>query len=591
MSELNNNNNNKSVNDASVNKKEKKSFKIKVWKLLLAYLFIAVAVTSILIIMDKNEINTLEGIVEVTENKEEKIELYGNPRKISLKEKYAPNNIEVENIEENYGDIIEEYDYNNDGVPEDVEYRVSVSYLQISGLKNKKVEDKINKIILDRVNEFKKEYLNEEKYPGKVNINISSYDGNGFANTLSVSVNVSAYRGITDRENSIYYWDSECLAYITDAYNFRLDNGEEFLFEEIFTNDADINYILSQAIFEELIFSQKYSEVNEDGLIEWEFDMNKVDYGQVENDVIRELNRFKRNRDNMSFYVTARSILISYESDTPEGGYAFVIDMYDFVDYIGIYTRFLTDDSLFENGNLDERTYVFRYVIEDEYASEGMGFQHLSDNVMLQMSTHAGPGYEEQVNERASKVRNYLIRNSEKDKVFIYGVYIDWDERWETANGNVQIISKSYYDEYKDYILRYLDNYYYDGYEEPKFDLEQIEYKYFDIRFDEDNNPTFDYDDTIIEEIEDGSDEVLPEDETTIDDSNSYQNTVINTVSIDNTVDNSNSSSTTNTTNSVNTNTVVKDEVVEEEDDYSEEDLIDEVTNSSMSIDSLDPVS
>ena len=178
--------------------------------------------------------------------------------------------------------------------------------------------------------------------------------------------------------------------------------------------------------------------------------------------------------------------------------------------------------------------------------------------------------------------------------LFIYGVYIDWDERWETANGNVQIISKSYYDEYKDYILRYIDNYYYDGYEEPKFDLDQIEYKYFDIRFDEENNPTFDYDDTIIEEIEDGSDEVLPEDETTIDNSNSYQNTVTNTVSMDNTVDNSNSSSTTNTTNSVNTNTVIKDEVVEEdntEDNYSEEDLIDEVTNSSMSIDSLDPVS
>lgn len=528
---------------SELNKKEKKTFKLKVWMLLLIYLVIALLVTCVLVIINKSASKTNELGIEILPNVDDDKELE-DVRKITLKDKYALNNLKIETFNEEYGDVVSEYDYDSDGNIDETDKRISIEYIQISGLKDKNVESKINKIIKDRVNDFKSEYMQEDKYPGKVNIYVSSNSA-GFGNTLSVSVSATVYEDVTHGDT--FYWETECLSYINDAYNFRLDTGEEFSFEEIFTSDADIYHILSQSIYENLVSSFKYVEPTEDGEFSWDMDMDNIDYGQIEVDLVREINKFKRNKDNLVFTISNRYIGVHFPTNDPDDYSSVIsIDMYDFVDYIAIYTRFLTDESLFEGGDLEAKTYVFRYCIEDEYAY-GLQYEEISNNVLVQMSSYSGVGYEQQVEERKSKVKNYIIRNAEKDKVYIYGIYISNEFNWEIANGNVQIMTKKFYEKNKDYILRYLD-YSYETYEEPKYDIEQVENRYFEIRFDENNNVIeFKYDD-MIEDIESGTDEVIEEPEqeveettnintNTIDDYTNSTNTISNTV-INNTIDN-----------------------------------------------------
>lgn len=561
---------------SELDKNEKKPFKMKVWMILLIYLVIAISVTCVLVVFNKSKSKVTDLGVEIPVLQNEKE--YKNIKKITLKDKYAPNNIKVETIKEDFGDVVSEYDYNADGIIDEIDYRVSIEYIQISGLKDKKVESKINKTIKGRIDELKAEYLQEDKYPG--NINIYAYSNSaGFGNTLSVTISATAYKDIT--RGYVYYWESECLDYVNEAYNFRLDTGDEFTFEDIFTDDADIYHILSQAIYENLASSFKYVEPSEDGDYNWDMDMDTIDYGQIEVDLIREINRFKRNKDNLVFSISNRHISISYPTDDPNDYTAsFTIDMYDYVDYIAIYTRFLTDESLFEGGDLEPQAYVFRYIIEEDEYSEGYKYKEISNNVLLQMSAHAGLGYEQQIEERKAKVKNYLIRNAEKDMMYIYGIYLDYDMNWEIANGNVQIMTKKFYDENKDYILRYLD-YSYETYEQPNYDTEKVEEKYFEIRFDENNNVIeFKYDD-IIDEIESGTEEVIVEPEEAGDYTNSIgnnspvTNTISSTIPItlantvkDNTVDNNATNENVVHGNTVvdYTNTTVDNTIVEDTD-------------------------
>lgn len=529
---------------SELNKKEKKPFKIKVWVLLLIYLLIAIAVTSVLVIINKTKNNgDVIGIdTSIIETKKEDRK---DVKRITLKDKYAANNLEIEIINEEIGEVVSEYDYDSDGIIDEIDKRVSIEYVQISGLKNKTIEDNVNKKIKDKVNELKYEYLQEEKYPGKVNIYVTTYSA-GFANTLSISVSATAYEDVTD-ENK-YYWQAECISYITDAFNFRLDTGEEFSFEDIFTDDADIYHIISQAIYENLASSFKYVEESEDGERIWDMNMDNLDYGQIEVDLVREVNRFKRNKDDLIFNVYYRYINVYYPTDNPDDYTSMLtIDMYDYVEYIALYTRFLTEESIFENGDLEPKTYVFRYVYEEDFAEE-MSFEEISNNVLVRTSGYAGVGYEQQLEERKSKVKNYLIRNSEKDMIYLYEIYLNCEMNWEYANGNVRIMTRKFYEDNKDYIMRYLD-YSDDSYEEPNFDIEKIQDRYFEIRFDENNNVIeLKYDDIIEEEIEGGSDEIIEDSEQEIED---YTNTVVGDYS--NTINE-------NTSNTI-SNTIINDNI------------------------------
>ena len=156
---------------SELNKEGKKPFKVKVWVLILIYFIIAASVTTGLIIFknsNKAE-STKEANDVVIENDTYKRKELEEVRKITLKDKYARNNIEIKTVEEEIGEEYSRYDYNDDGIYDEISNRISIDYLQIDGLINSYVEKKINDKILNKVEELKKEYIKDE-HKGKINI-------------------------------------------------------------------------------------------------------------------------------------------------------------------------------------------------------------------------------------------------------------------------------------------------------------------------------------------------------------------------------------------------------------------------------------
>ena len=540
---------------SELNKEEKKPFKVKVWVLILIYFIIAASVTTGLIIFknsNKAE-STKEANDVLIENDTYKRKELEAVRKITLKDKYARNNIELKTVEEEIGEEYNRYDYNDDGIYDEISNRISIDYLQIDGLINSYVEKKINDKILNKVEELKKEYIKDE-HKGKINISVNSYSP-GYANVLSIDVCAEAY----DATGEEYYTHEKLLKNEVSGLNIRLDTGEEIVFEELFTKDTDINFIIAQSAYENIVRSMKYVEPDDEDVYSWDFDMDSLDYGLIENDVIRYVNKFNRNLSDLKFTFTERMIVIYFQTNDNDYGIEyFTIDMYDFVDNIAIYTRFLTDESLYVGGDLEARTYVFRYALEEEYASE-YEYDEISNNVLVQISSNAGPGYEADVKQRVEKVKNYLIREADPTMVYICSFYIDLEDMWEYGSGYVRRIPKNYYEEHKDYILRYIDNMT-DMYEEPNFDESKIEYLYFDLYFDQNNDVTMvmqgeDYEPV----VEGGSDAELPENE--VEDLNTNTNTA-NTAT--NTVIDSAENIVSNNTTIGNT-TVVDNTIVEED--------------------------
>lgn len=546
---------------SELNNENKKTFKVKVWVPILIYFIIATSITTGLIIFKNSNKNLSENanINEVFEEVKKK-EL-ADVRKITLKDKYALNNLIIEEVNEEIGEQYDYFDYDADGIADEIINRISITYAKIDGLKNSYVEDKINKKILDKVNSLKKEYIIDE-HTGKINITVSTYSP-GFGNVISIDVSAAAYANTGEE----YYSSEELLKSEMGAFNIRLDTGEEITFEEVFTNDADLNFIIAQTAYEHVIKSMKYVDTENDEY-SWDFDMDNVDYGLIENDVVRMVNRFKRNLDSLKFSISERYITIYFpdKSKYMDVDY-FSIDMYDFVDYIAIYTRFLKNESLYTDGDLEERIYVFRYAIDDEYMAQ-FEFDEISPNVLVQISSNAGPGYEDIVSQRVEKVKNYLIRQADPSIVYICSFYVDYEDRWEHGSGYIRTMPKTFFEENKDYILRYIDSST-DSYEEPNFDESKLEYEYFDLYFDQNNDVTMVVQGEEYEpEIEGGSDEVLDE-EPVVD---VYTNSVTNTINT-NTITNS-------VTNTISNNTVEDDIVIDNTiaDNIDDSDFVDNTT-------------
>ena len=206
---------------SELNKEEKKPFKVKVWVLILIYFIIAASVTTGLIIFknsNKAE-STKEANDVLIENDTYKRKELEAVRKITLKDKYARNNIELKTVEEEIGEEYNRYDYNDDGIYDEISNRISIDYLQIDGLINSYVEKKINDKILNKVEELKKEYIKDE-HKGKINISVNSYSP-GYANVLSIDVCAEAY----DATGEEYYTHERLLKNEVSGLNIRLYTG------------------------------------------------------------------------------------------------------------------------------------------------------------------------------------------------------------------------------------------------------------------------------------------------------------------------------------------------------------------------------
>ena len=194
------------------------------------------------------------------------------------------------------------------------------SYIRISGLKDKNIENKINEEIKNAVYSFA---ITTSEGKSNSNANIV---GN-FNNILSIAV--------IARDNAYA---------ITKGLNFDLNTGEKFSFEDVFTKSAPIVSILTSAYNKNLAWD---IDLSSEGLTDEEYfakraelyNMNNRDTSEYEDSIFTVSKWYDNNKGNVEFTVSPTSLRI-YNVDIKDNNYTLTIPLYENNYCVAIYKRF-----------------------------------------------------------------------------------------------------------------------------------------------------------------------------------------------------------------------------------------------------------
>ncbi len=197
------------------------------------------------------------------------------------------------------------------------DYCRGISYLRFEGLKNKTVLNKINEEIKNKVYDLKENY-------SSVGVNINS----NFSNILSIV---------------IYYQNENNSNYL--YLNYDLNTGDKLKFLDLFTSDTPINSIIAESAYENLAWSSAFND--EDGYTSGSADMNDIDTKEYEDEILKIVNKFQTQKDNLNFSINTNSILIYNLTDT-----ALKIEYRDYKEYIALFKRYAVNTSLYEQNDV-----------------------------------------------------------------------------------------------------------------------------------------------------------------------------------------------------------------------------------------------
>ncbi len=242
---------------------------------------------------------------------------------VEFSDTYTYNPISIKDVEYKEGTI------KIDGENQD---KVSVSYVQISGLVDSKIQDKINKEIKDAAFSLNKNLTSKQQYGAYAYV-----EGN-FANILSVQISTYVYE------------NNEAIKEQETFLNFNLATGEKIKFLELFADNTPMNSIIYDLKYEALAWDTEISmDMSEK---EWDkaTNMDKRDTSEYEDIILESINRYKNlDKDKIDFFVTPNRI-VAYLGIN-EGGEigSYVIDVYKYAEYITLFKKFLTDKVIYEN--------------------------------------------------------------------------------------------------------------------------------------------------------------------------------------------------------------------------------------------------
>lgn len=209
---------------------------------------------------------------------------------------------------------------------------IDISYIEISGLQDKELEEKINKEIKDNAYYYSDKTTTKQAYHSYTDV-----QGN-FSNILSI-------------HTYVYVYEDEEIVFDEDLYlNYNLATGEHLKFLDLFASNTPMNSIIYDLEYERLAWD---TEMNFD-MSEKEWDkatnMDKRDTSEYEDIILKVINRYKNlDKDEIDFYVTPNTIYVNL--GVGEGGeeVPYAIDLYKYIDYVTLYKKFLTDDVVYEN--------------------------------------------------------------------------------------------------------------------------------------------------------------------------------------------------------------------------------------------------
>lgn len=411
--------------------------KNKLFKFVIIYTILIITATAILILLNyKYNVNVFEHFSKLKiddsnvyqdntkKNTDEKEVNYDSIKRTTLLDKYYINNIELEANKLTYGNIVDYDEFDGNPV-----YKVNVEYVQIKGLKDKEIQNRINKTIEETVKAL---VLDEEIYDDrieKINIIAGTEGDYSTADLLSMPITKETkYKENRGHDEELY------VTTYCPSINYRLDNGEEIKFEDLFTKDASIKHILTQSIYKSLAFEYGFNEDTGDG------DLDEVDYGKIENDVYNIIRSFN-NQNEKIFWFTQTGISIIINNTF------YSIENDDFMDYININNITNPKNSIYENGDNPKINFVFSipYMSSLEYFDNVSSRDYLSifnwyrfAGKIMEDNSDTDTSYSDYTKKLAGSVNeltNAIKTDNKKEngKGYIYNIY-NYQEEYYNEN-------------------------------------------------------------------------------------------------------------------------------------------------------------
>ncbi len=242
---------------------------------------------------------------------------------------YNENDLSIEILEESYRD-----------------FKIEVPH--IVGLKDKRVEDKINEDMRMRLQDL----IDDKTVDG-----IFVTPRANFANIISIAV-------------TLYADEYETMEELT--LNYELINGTRLNFEDIFITQDNVKSIVSKGFYE-LLSKSMYHE----GLLS-DDEKNQIAYPD-ENELYKLVQGFMAQQDK-SFIITPERLEINY------GKYTAPISLLSIKDDVAIYNRFQTDESLYARDDIGFKN-IFNFVDARLYHEfEILKFGYLENNFWYEIA-------------------------------------------------------------------------------------------------------------------------------------------------------------------------------------------------------------
>ena len=235
--------------------------------------------------------------------------------------------------------------------------KAEITYFEIYGLKNKIIQDSINDEIRETALNYYKEDIKDLNEV--INVSVRMNKMANYSNVLSIELYYVAKKD--DNGDGLY-----------DGFkglNYDLTTGEKISFEKIFTSDAPMQDILRQSAY--------YSFV-ENGELEMNLagDLIVKDYNDIEDKVIEFLDLYKNKKIKEFSFSPSKIYVYLKDSKILE------IDMEKYADYIAIYNRYLTKESIFEESGIGLKnlfTLTDRYPEINTYTNYQKGSNYFID--------------------------------------------------------------------------------------------------------------------------------------------------------------------------------------------------------------------
>ena len=305
--------------------------------------------------------------------------------KTSVRDRYFLNNLKIEEIEDSYG---EQVAIGNHGY-DDNHFKGEINYPKISGLKDKDVETKINTLIKNKVLEKVYKYIDDDSI---VRFSVNGYVYANYANLLSIEI--YTYVAFPELDEWGYYQSDSKI----ETLNFRLDTGDQFKFKDLFVEGTSLKGVLSQAIYKDLAWDylEVGGELNED--------LSDTDYSEIETKVFIALSGLSQeDLENLQFTLSNTYLYVQIK----DRSYSFKFR--DFIDYLNIYNIAKTKESIFENGNLPQRDFVYM----NPTLNSAYIYEKVADNIFV--IAMESSDYEDE-NQEDEELNNY-IRNKVIEEV------------------------------------------------------------------------------------------------------------------------------------------------------------------------------